>query len=449
MTKSPTPPEHTASGPLHGLRVIDLSTVFAVPYMAGLLGDFGADVIKVESPDRLEQTRGVVFGPLLDNSADDSPWDHSGSFAVLNRNKRSIAVDMKTPEGQDILWRLVRQADILLDNFTPRVLPSWGFTHEAIVAANPSLIHLSNTGFGSTGPWSSFKAQGTTLESTMGVGAYSGYQNEPPSKVGQSYPDFLAAWTGLTALMAALVHRHRTGEGQWIDLGMYQLGAAVIPEALIRAQTDDDAYGRRGNHELHADFSQVFPSAQDERWVAVSVRPGQWDCVEAALPVVSASEDRERALAAALAITDPEDAAASLREHGVAAAVVSDARDLMLDQQLRHRGFFEPLPASDDLSVRPVLGRPYRWDGDTSVTTRRRAPHFGEHNSEVLGEIGLHRESQQHLRNRGVVADKPRNPPPVVPVNVELNLERGTFRRVDADFRTILDEALATRWHTN
>ncbi|QYB00334.1 CoA transferase (plasmid) [Rhodococcus sp. USK10] len=438
MSTTDRPSANSKPGPLDGLRVIDLSTVFAVPYIAGLLGDFGADVIKVESPDRLEQTRGVVFGPLLDNEADDSPWDRSGSFGVLNRNKRSTAVDMKTPEGRELLWRLVGDADVLLDNFTPRVLPSWGFTHEALVAANPSLIHLSNTGFGSTGPWSSFKAQGTTLESTMGVGAYSGYAGEPPSKVGQSYPDFLAAWTGLTALMAALVERRRTGEGQWIDLGMYQLGPAVIPEALARAQTQGGDYGRRGNHEIHAEFSQVFASAQSERWIAVSIRPGQWDAVAAALPGISHDAERENALALVLATFDAEDAAASLRHCGVSAAVVSDAHDLMLDPQLRHRRFFEPLPAADDRSMRPVIGRPYRWTADTAVTTRYRAPHFGEHNSEVLSEIGVDQAAQTDLRDRGAVADTPRNPPPVVPVNIELNLARGIFSSIDPDFMSVL-----------
>ncbi|WP_032392047.1 CaiB/BaiF CoA transferase family protein [Rhodococcoides fascians] len=438
MSTTDQPSAPSKRGPLDGLRVIDLSTVFAVPYMAGLLGDFGADVIKVESPDRLEQTRGVVFGPLLDNEADDSPWDRSGSFGVLNRNKRSIAVDMKTPEGRDLLWRLVGDADVLLDNFTPRVLPSWGFTHEAIVSSNPSLIHLSNTGFGSTGPWSSFKAQGTTLESTMGVGAYSGYAGAAPTKVGQSYPDFLAAWTGLTAVMAALVERRRTGEGQWIDLGMYQLGPAVIPEALARAQTGGGDFGRRGNLEVHATFSGVFSSAQPERWVSVSIQSGQWNAVGTALPGYSPNAEPDKALSDAIAAVAAEEAAAALRRCGVAAAVVSDARDLLLDPQLKHRRFFEPLPASDGRSVRPVIGRPYRWTSDTAVTTRYRAPHFGEHNTEVLSEIGVDQKAQQHLRDRGAVADTPRNPPPVVPVDIELNLARGIFSSIDPDFMSVL-----------
>ena len=433
----------TAVGPLQNLRVIDLSTVFAVPYMASLLADYGADVIKIESPDRLEQTRGVVFGPLLDNETDESPWNRSGSFAVLNRNKRSIAVDMKTTEGKDLLWRLVKDADILVDNFTPRVLPSWGFTHEALVDANHSLIHLSNTGYGSTGPWSPFKAQGTTLEYTMGIGAYSGYKEEPPSKVGQSYPDFLAAWSGLTAIMAALVHRHRTGEGQWIDLGMYQLGASVIPEALIRAQTAREGYGRRGNHELHVDFSDVLPTADDERWLAVSIGATQWTSVAAALPGFAVEEERETALAQALAAVGAEEAAVALRKQGVPAAVVSDSYDLLTDRQLKHRRFFEPLAASDDRSLRPVIGRPYRWHADTTVTTRRRAPHFAEHNDEVLNEVGINERTRKYLRDSGVVVDSPRNPPPTPLVDVGLNLERGVFRFVDSNYRSVLNTRLA------
>ena len=147
--------------------------------------------------------------------------------------------------GREILLGLVTRSDVLLENFTPRVMRGWGMAYDDLAARNPRLIMLSNTGFGSTGPWSSFRAQGTTLEATMGLSRYAGYADGPPSKVGQSYPDFLACWSGLLAVLAALVDRERTGRGQWIDLGMYQLGAVVIPEALVGLQlTGEDRASR-------------------------------------------------------------------------------------------------------------------------------------------------------------------------------------------------------------
>ena len=144
-------------------------------------------------------------------------------------------------------------------------------TYDHLAALNPRLIMLSNTGYGSTGPWAPFRAQGTTLEATMGVSHYTGYPGGAPSKVGESYPDFLACWTGLLALMAALVHRQRTGEGQWIDLGMYQLGVSVIPEALLAYQASGHDLPRTGNEDLDAVFSGVFPASGDDRWLALHV----------------------------------------------------------------------------------------------------------------------------------------------------------------------------------
>ena len=168
----------------------------------------------------------------------------------MNRGKRSVTLDLAQEEGRAVLRDLLADTDVLLDNFTPRVLRGWGMTADALHAAYPSLVTLSNTGYGGTGPWAAFRAQGTSLEATMGLSHLSGYAGGAPSRVGQSYPDFVACWSGLTALLAALLHRERTGEGQHIDLGMYQLGAVVMPEALLRLQADGTELTRNGNADL-------------------------------------------------------------------------------------------------------------------------------------------------------------------------------------------------------
>ena len=260
-----------APGPLSGLRVIDLSALFAVPYIGGLLADLGAEVIKVESPWRLDQSR-AGYGATYENKPGTEFWNRANTFEVLNRGKRVICVDLRSAGGQDLLRRLAAEADVILDNFTPRVLRQWNLTFAELSKINPRLIMLSNTGFGSTGPWSAFKSQGTTLEATMGWMNYTGYPDGPPSKAGQSAPDFIACWTGLLALMAALTYRERTGDGQWIDLGMYQLGPSVIPEALLDAQLNGPGFGRRGAADIDALISGVFPTSEDDHWIAISVR---------------------------------------------------------------------------------------------------------------------------------------------------------------------------------
>ena len=255
--------------PLAGVRVLDLSYVFAAPYIGALLADLGAEVIKVEAPHRLDQTRSG-FSPFFENEPGEESWDRAGAFHVVNRGKRSLSLDLSTPRGREMLRALVSRSDVLLENYTPRVMRGWGVTYAELAALNPRLIMLSNTGFGSRGPWAGFRAQGTTLEATMGLSRYAGYLDGPPSKVGQSYPDFLACWSGLLAVLAALVYRERTGEGQWIDLGMYQLGVSVMPEPLLRHQLTGEDVARGGSGEPDAVFSGVFRALGEDHWLAVT-----------------------------------------------------------------------------------------------------------------------------------------------------------------------------------
>jgi len=158
----------------------------------------------------------------------------------------------------------------VLENSSRAVPPKLGVTPEQLSEINPRLVTLSNTGYGATGPWSRFKAQGTTLEATMGLMAVTGYEDGPPARAGQSVPDFIACWAGLVAVLAALIHRERTDEGQWIDLGMYQLGPSVIPEALIAAQAGTPLPGGGPAVDLDAVRSELVRAA--DGWLAVAVQ---------------------------------------------------------------------------------------------------------------------------------------------------------------------------------
>jgi crotonobetainyl-CoA:carnitine CoA-transferase CaiB-like acyl-CoA transferase len=424
--------------PLAGLRAIDLSTVFAVPYIGGLLTDFGVDVIKVEAPDRLDQTRGGGFGPWFDNDPGEEGWNRSGTFQSLNRAKRSIVLDLKSEQGRDVLRSLIAGADILLDNFTPRVLRGWGMTYAELSEINPRLIHLSNTGYGSTGPWASYRAQGTTLEATMGLAAYSGYEGEAPAKVGQSYPDFVAAWAGLVSLGVALVHREATGEGQWIDMGMYQTGPLVSPESLIAVQAGEEDLATRGNRELDAIYSGVVRIDGDDRWVTVSVPDDvAWARVAQLVPGLGDARIEPRAVDLAIeswAAGQPEEALLrQLRATGSAAARVQDARDLLADPQLRAHRFYEMVDHEDGVGMRPLIARPYRIEGST-VTIRGRAPRYGEHNEQILHEAGRTDEDIAALREKQVVVDAPLNPPRMAPTRLDVFVKSGTYREIDPHY---------------
>lgn len=445
LAPRPAPKPHPVSGPcdgpLKGLKVVDLSSVVAVPLIAGMLRDMGATVIKVEAPNRLDQGRGPMFGPLLDNEPGREPWNRSGAFHSMNRGKESICLDLKQEKGRDVLRRLVADADILLENFTPRVMRGWRLAWEDLKAINPRLIMMSNTGYGSTGPWSTFKAQGTTLELTMGVGTYSGYPGDKPTKVGQSYPDFVAAWSGLVSLMAALVHRDRTGSGQWIDCGMYQLGVSMIPEAFVAVQGGQTDPGRRGNADIGALLSGAYQTAGDDRWIAVSVADrAAWRGLASLVAGVPADPGPEDPVAASEALArwcaerPSMPAALELQRAGVAASPVNDARDMLLDWHFYQRGLFEDVDLGPGIGVRPVLSRGFRWHGTCRVGIRGPGPRFAQHNDAVLDRYGYSPDERRALRVDRVVFDEPVDPPELPPTDLAGGIRNGLYSAVDTDY---------------
>jgi crotonobetainyl-CoA:carnitine CoA-transferase CaiB-like acyl-CoA transferase len=439
--RSPAPPSDPAEGPLAGLRVLDLSYVFAAPYVGGLLADLGAEVIKVEAPHRLDQSR-TIFSPFFENDPESNHWDRAGAFHVVNRGKRSLSLNLAVPEGRELLRTLVTQADVVLENFTPRVMRGWAMTYPELAELNPRLIMLSNTGFGSSGPWSAFRAQGTTLEATMGLSRYAGYEDGPPSKVGQSYPDFLACWSGLLMVLAALVHREQSGRGQWIDLGMHQLGAAVIPEALLRFQLTGEDEPRGGSREPEARFAGVVAAAGEDRWLAVTAFSETQ--LEALRETVGANpgERPDRALAAWAGTRDAAEAAGRLQAAGVPAGPVLDARDLFEDPQLRARGFYEDVVCADG-RVRPLIGRPYGWHAERSwVGVRSCGPDFGEAAGWVLEDVlGLEAQRADALRQAGVVTDAPVGAAAVEALDLDAMRRSGSLVRVDGDYLDVLAAA--------
>ncbi len=441
----------TPTLPLIGMRVLDLSYVFAVPYMAGLLSDLGAEVIKIEAPHKLDQTRGRAFGPYLDNDPAQDPWNRSGIFYVVNRGKRSLAMDMSTLEGQSIFKKLVAKSDIVLDNYTPRVLRKWGLNYDELKKIKPSLIMLSNTGYGSTGPWSAFPSQGTTLEATMGITYYTGYRGDKPWKVGQSYPDFIACWAGLNGLWAAISHLKKTGEGQWIDVGMYQLGVAMMPEPFIQYQLDGTEPERIGNEHAEHVPSNLYKAKGTDQWIALTVETdAQWQAL------VSFMQDQDLASNVAYAtaagrrkhrtfinqkisgwtlLQDARLLTQGLQELGVAAGFICNSRDLLSDPHLMERGFYEKVRHHDPVGDRPIIGRPYRLRfRDAKI--KKGGPRFGEDNTAILRDIvGMSTDQIESARANGIISDSPTNPGISGTMNTDMMLELGTLSGLDKNYK--------------
>jgi crotonobetainyl-CoA:carnitine CoA-transferase CaiB-like acyl-CoA transferase len=438
--------------PLTGIRVLDLSYVFAVPYMAGLLSDLGAEVIKIEAPHKLDQTRGRAFGPYLDNDPAQDPWNRSGIFYVVNRGKRSLAMDLSQPEGQEIFRALVAKSDIVLENFTPRVMRKWGLHYDELKKIKPSLIMLSNTGYGSTGPWSSFPSQGTTLEATMGITFYTGYRGDKPWKVGQSYPDFIACWAGLNGLWAAIAHMRKTGQGQWVDVGMYQLGVALMPEPLLQKQLDGTEPIRMGNEHAEHVPSNLYQTKGTDQWLALSIHTDdQWATLTTLMqkaelasdPRFSTAAARQlhrdavNAVVAAWCLTHtPQALFEQLQAHGIAAAPVLNSRDLLQDPHLKHRNFYETVTHPEPIGERPIIGRPYKLRfRDAHI--KKPGPRFGEDNDSILREIiGKTPEQISALKDSNIVSDFPTNSGLSGTMDTESMLKLKTLIAVDHDYRT-------------
>ena len=422
---SPEPnPQHNGGDdggnarPLAGIRVVDLSRVFAMPYCGAYLADLGAEVIKVETHhNQFVDTTRTLNGPYPDNDPGVNYWERGGTFQTLNRGKLSLTLDLRSADALAVLKELVAVSDVVLENFTPRVMRRFGLDYAQLKAQRPDLIMVSNTGYGHSGPWSDFGAMATALEPTHGTGAFMGYREvdadgvsapgSVPNKIANSYTDFLASWTGQLAVLAGLYHRARTGRGMWIDLAMYQTGVSFIGEGLLDYAYNGRRTRRIGNRHLRYAPHGCYRCRGQDEWVVLAVRDAaEWRglCDAMGQPGLASDarfadlDGRQRnhdaldgRIAEWTAGLTQREVAALLHQAGVPAGPVLDGKGLLSDPNLRAREFFESVehqPATG-LGRREYLGRGWRMSG-SEVRIRKGAPLLGEDNDYVLaGVLGL------------------------------------------------------------
>ena len=367
---------------LAGIRVIDFTQAWAGPTCTRLLGDYGADVIKVESrtaPD-IGRIVGPWQGPVKDPEA-------SGFFIEWNRNKRSILLDLKDPDCTALALRLCADADVVVDNFSPRVMPSFGLAYEQLREVNPDVIQCSISGFGATGPDRLYPAYGQQVEAITGLMAATGYPGGGPLKTGVSFPDPSSGLGGAAAIAMALIHRERTGEGQFIDLAMTEVIEAQLGQPLLAWLRRGEEAVKRGNASAWWPVQGMYACGGDDRWLAVECHSGEEVAALAALTGLPAGELQER-LGEFTAGQDAHALAEQLQAAGVAAAPAEKISDLMGDAHLRARGFWltiDDQPKTGPVVTSGVMGRLSRTPG----RVHRPAPLLGEHHDEVLAELGV------------------------------------------------------------
>ncbi len=441
--------------PLAGLRIVDISNVISLPYASGLLSDLGAEVIKVEGHRRLDTSRGgaTLTSVLADNRAGADPWNRIGGFNLLNRGKKSVALDLSRPEGRVVLTDLIKVSDVLMENFTPRVMRSWGLDYANAAKLRPGLIMLSCSGFGHNGPYSQYPGQATTLEATHGLAYVTGYRGGEPSKAGQSFVDFLATWALVSGTLLGLRYKHRFGKGLWVDVGMYQLGTYMLSEQVLDWQANRRLGERIGNRHPFLAPQGCYRCAGDDAWCTVLARDDEeWAalCRTIGRPELAADE-RFATNGARMANHDEIDtiigawmagqtkiaAMERLQAAGVPAGAVFDARDLHLDPHIKARGLLETVtyPPEREIGKRVVIGRPWRFS-KLPLAVRGPAPQLGEHNHEVLGGLlGYSPARLAELEAAGIIGTRPTDARPPVSMPMEERVKSGRLAAWDPDYQ--------------
>jgi len=454
MTADPSAPE-AEKLPLAGLRIVDISNVISLPYASGLLADLGAEVIKVEGHSRVDTTRGgQISSVLCDNRVGDDPWNRVGGFNLLNRGKKSVALDLSKPTGREVLTDLIKVSDVVMENFTPRVMRSWGLDYPNAAKLRPGLIMISCSGFGHNGPYSPYPGQATTLEATHGLAHVTGYRGGDPSKAGQSFVDFLATWALVSGTMLGLRYRHRFGTGLWVDVGMYQLGTYMLSERVLDWQANGRLGERLGNRHPFLAPQGCYRCAGDDAWCTLLARDDvEWAalCRTIGKPEL-ATDERFATNDARMANHDAIDAIISawmqgqtkfaamelLQAAGVPAGAVFDARDLHFNEHMKARGLLETVAYPPERQMgkrRKVIGRPWKLS-KMPLVVRGPGPRLGEHNQEILGGVlGYSPARMAALETSGIIATQPTNARKPVAMSMEDRVKTGRLAAYDPDYK--------------
>ena len=423
LTPRPEPTGAANGLPFAGLRVLDMTTFWAGPSCTHFLAMFGAEVIHVESTRRPDGTRLIAGVPV----SEDQWWEKSPIFMALNTNKKGLTLDLQNPRGREVLRRLISTCDVIVENFTPRVLDQIGLDFATIQSIQPSAVMVRMPGFGLDGPWRDNPAFAYVIESASGLSWLTGYPDRPPIEP-YSIGDPNAGVHAINGLLLALEHRRRTGEGGLVEAAMVDAALSISAEQIVEYSAYGALLERAGNRGPTAAPQNLYRTADVDEfgrldsWVAIAVATdNQWERLRESLgspswatdPKLSTEAGRrveqdliDERLAAWCEHRSGDDIVASLWNAGVPVAkVMQPHRQTELDQ-LAFRGFFEyvnhPVGGPARLSTVPM-----RSSGGPERIHTRPAPLLGQHNHEVLAELGLTAAEIAELEADGIIGQAP------------------------------------------
>jgi len=407
---------------LSGIRVIDMSMGWSGPLAARHLGDMGAEVIKVEAIQHPDWWRGW---DMTKEWFEEKLYEKASSFNTVNRNKLGITLDLTTPEGSDLLKRLVKLSDVVIENNAASVLPKLRLDYPNLKKINSRLIMASLPAFGVTGDWKNYRAYGSTVEQASGLPHLTGKPDWPPTMLHVALGDAVAGLNAVAAVLLALFHKQKTGEGQQIDISQVECLFPLASQGLIQQSMTGQAPERYGNrHPIYAPHG-VFPCAGEEEWVTILVtHQDEWQALcrsmgrddlarDRFLSESSQRKEREAELETIISEWtgkyDPGTLMNDLQAVGVPAGIVRPARELLEDPQLLERDFFEWME-KEHMGIQLNAKAPYRIpNGYRGIQTP--TPCLGEHNETVLcGLLGLSKEELQQLEAKGIIGTIPAIP---------------------------------------
>jgi crotonobetainyl-CoA:carnitine CoA-transferase CaiB-like acyl-CoA transferase len=440
--------------PLDGIRVLDLTRAYAGTTATLYLADLGAEVIKVEAAGRPDiPTRQINFA---ENDPGDVPWERAAYFHRLNNGKLDITLDLTKPAGIDLFKRLVVECDVVAENYLPTTMEKFGLQYDVLREINPKLIMVSMSGFGATKPRRHWASYYPGMEAMSGMTSISGYEDGQLMNSHTGYGDWLLGSAGTAALLIALHHRNRTGQGQYIDVSGCEAALVHLGEAVIDHALNGRAWKPQGNRHSSMAPHDTYRCADEDTWVAIAVRDEEdwqafcsvlgdpeWSTEARFENPVSRHEhqDELRPLIQAWSETlDHHEAARQLLVAGVPAAPVLNPKEILFDPQLRHRGYFEVIE-------HPVVGRRIYPRQITAICSRMPrdprtpAPLLGQDNRAVLGSLlGLKDAELEALSEEGIIGEVPtRKARPPSPHPFDRWQERGG--KIDDDYRDALSAA--------
>lgn len=402
---------------LKNIRVIDHTIAWAGPQGTLILADMGAEVIKVESCTRPDVMRGGgrIHGPI------DKFWEMGPWFVQLNRNKLAITIDLNREEGKELYLKLVRISDVVIDNFTPRVMPNLGLDYDTLRKANPEIIVAHLPGYGSVGPYRDAPAYGDCINAFSGLDSITGYPDNPTQRAGIAYGDPTSGFAAALAVLAAIHHRWRTSKGQLIDVSHFEITSKAMDGLLDYAingrvqkpvANKDPCFAPQGcypcqgcdqwvvitiaSNDEWVKFGQLLDNpewSQDSRFATVE---GRWEY----------HEELDRLIAAWTCCYERYEVMSLLQKAGIASAPVLCPDELLRDAHFTERGFFEE-SVHTYTGTKLLPGMLFKLSA-TPGRTRLPAPLFGEHNKYVFQELlGLSDQEMQELMEKGLIGTEP------------------------------------------